>query len=430
MLRILSTLILLGIGTFARGQAQEVKNPPPPSEKACEAAYVYSEQIKGLAVLVQHRGKVIYERYAESFGPDKANEIWSGTKSFAPTIAILLEQKGLLRLDEKVHETITEWKGKPRHEQVTVRHLLDFTSGLGRFGDAGGVTSHPDFYGLSLRAPIRTTPGRRWAYGSTSLHVFAELVQRKLRAYAKEHPETPTEIVAFLEKELLDKIGCEVAGWTRDRKGQAGLAFGASMTAREWGKYGQLILDRGRWGDRQLLDPSKLERCFVGKHCQIQLRTQLVADRSILESALSRDPEGHGRGRRDLRAATLRDPFARTRDRALWRHGRRLRYRRPPLPTASVPQRSSAEETASLNRPATMPRCGTHAGSVLSLLSSVFLALRCPSPLSPSSLSSCSRPRRRVSRGSSRRRGRSCGCGIRHRSTWWGSSGCLDWRIL
>jgi CubicO group peptidase (beta-lactamase class C family) len=264
MLRILSTLILLGIGTFARGQAQEVKNPPPPSEKACEAAYVYSEQIKGLAVLVQHRGKVIYERYAESFGPDKANEIWSGTKSFAPTIAILLEQKGLLRLDEKVHETITEWKGKPRHEQVTVRHLLDFTSGLGRFGDAGGVTSHPDFYGLSLRAPIRTTPGRRWAYGSTSLHVFAELVQRKLRAYAKEHPETPTEIVAFLEKELLDKIGCEIAGWTRDRKGQAGLAFGASMTAREWGKYGQLILDRGRWGDRQLLDPSKLERCFVG----------------------------------------------------------------------------------------------------------------------------------------------------------------------
>jgi hypothetical protein len=69
MLRILSTLILLGIGTFARGQAQEVKNPPPPSEKACEAAYVYSEQIKGLAVLVQHRGKVIYERICR--------ELWS-----------------------------------------------------------------------------------------------------------------------------------------------------------------------------------------------------------------------------------------------------------------------------------------------------------------------------------------------------------------
>ncbi|HTR20217.1 MAG TPA: hypothetical protein VMH88_05115 [Gemmatimonadales bacterium] len=56
----------------------------------------------------------------------------------------------------------------------------------------------------------------------------------------------------------------DVADWQRDAAGHPYLASGAAMTARAWGRFGLLLLDRGRWHGRQLVPGSSLAECGHG----------------------------------------------------------------------------------------------------------------------------------------------------------------------
>ena len=60
----------------------------------------------------------------------------------------------------------------------------------------------------------------------------------------------------------LDPIGLKPKDWTRDGAGHIQLPFGAVVSAREWVKFGELIRQRGRWGNRQLVRPELLAECF------------------------------------------------------------------------------------------------------------------------------------------------------------------------
>ena len=57
---------------------------------------------------------------------------------------------------------------------------------------------------------------------------------------------------------LLDRIGAVMGSWQRDIRGNANLPGGANMTAREWLKFGQLILQNGAWNGEQVLSAARL----------------------------------------------------------------------------------------------------------------------------------------------------------------------------
>ncbi len=98
-----------GIATV---QAQSI-----PAIDNCQAAAEYSHSQHGTGVLVMVRGEVIFEDYAPGWTADKPHLLASGTKSFCGVMAACAVHDGLLKLDEKVAETLTEWK----EENVNLR---------------------------------------------------------------------------------------------------------------------------------------------------------------------------------------------------------------------------------------------------------------------------------------------------------------------
>ncbi|MFY7876949.1 MAG: serine hydrolase, partial [Pirellula sp.] len=102
---------------------------PVPSSEACKVAAAYSHSQKGTGVLVMVQGKVVFEDYAEGWNADKPHLLASGTKSFCGVMAGCAVHDGLLTLDEKVADTLTEWKEDKRKSQVTIRQLLSLCSG-------------------------------------------------------------------------------------------------------------------------------------------------------------------------------------------------------------------------------------------------------------------------------------------------------------
>jgi CubicO group peptidase (beta-lactamase class C family) len=138
---------------------------------------------------------------------------------------------------------------------MRVRQLLDYTSGL-ESGVWPLLRENPaNRYERALSLGMIAAPGERFQFGPSHLAVFGEVLRRKLA------PKR-TDALAYLERQILDPIGLEIAGWERDAAGNPDLANGARMTAGEWAKFGVLIRDRGYWHGEVVLDAEGIEACL------------------------------------------------------------------------------------------------------------------------------------------------------------------------
>ena len=201
------------------------------------AAAEYSAARRGMALLVIQHGKTIFEDYPNGHSAGEAHKIYSGTKAFWNLAALAAEEEGMLSLDERAAETIAEWRGDAGRSRITIRQLLDFTSGLDAEQHLHS-TEVADRAAAALRGPQVAEAGAAFIYGPCSLQVFHEILRRKLAPRG----ETP---VHFLERKVLLPLGLGPQNYKRDRAGIPLLASGFVLTARQWSRMGVLMLHEG-----------------------------------------------------------------------------------------------------------------------------------------------------------------------------------------
>jgi CubicO group peptidase (beta-lactamase class C family) len=218
-----------------------------------EAALAYAERHTLHGLLIEVAGKTVFERYANGYDAMQPHALYSGTKSFWGATAAAAHDDGLLDLDEPVASTIPEWSADTRRARVTLRDLLALTSGIG----FGGLGSAVPTYERALAVAIKDEPGERFTCGGIPLQVFGAVLARKLEPRGL----TPH---AYLRERLLEPIGLHVDSWRSLQDGTQPLPTGAFLTAREWLKFGRLMLAGGRWNGKALVRETSLAACFVG----------------------------------------------------------------------------------------------------------------------------------------------------------------------
>ena len=174
---------------FLAGSANAIS---PLDPAAVRMAADYSARHRGVSFLAIQDGRTLLEQNAKT-----AHKIYSGTKAFWDLAALAAAEDGLLRLDERVADTITSWRSDPRKAQVTIRQLLDFDSGL-----------EPQFFlhetqsgdrdATAMRARMAAEPGSAFIYGPAALQVFHQVLKEKLRG------DSPTH---YLERRVLHRLG-------------------------------------------------------------------------------------------------------------------------------------------------------------------------------------------------------------------------------
>ena len=216
-------------------------------------AWEYSATHNGCALLVIQHGRTLFERYTQGNGPATRHKIYSGTKGLWCVAAVAAQADGILNLDEPVAGTITEWRGQPGRGQITIRELLNFTAGL----DPGfhlHSDAVPDRDGYALALPQVAQPGDSFIYGPGQIQVFCEVLRRKLAARGGETPWH------YLERRVLRPIGLGSVPHKGDAKGNPLMASGVQMTAREWARFGELLLA----GGKSVLPSGALGQCLCG----------------------------------------------------------------------------------------------------------------------------------------------------------------------
>ena len=234
-----------GIG--AEEPAIDLLNP-----KHHKLAAEYSAASKGISMLVRVDGKEVFADYPNNGKKDRAHELASGTKSFCGVlVAAAVQDKLISSWDEKVSDTLTEWKEDTKKKTVTLRQLLSLTSGM-----AGGGIGRVPTYADAMASEFKFDPGQRFQYGPAPFQTFGEVLRRKLE------PKNES-VYDYLQRRILKPIGLQVGTWRKGADGQIHLPSGCWLTATEWAKFGELVRAGGVHDGKELVSPAALDECFI-----------------------------------------------------------------------------------------------------------------------------------------------------------------------
>ena len=143
----------------------------------------------GAALAVGRNGQLVrlrgYGRTGYGVGAPRVNEhtlydLASLTKTVGTTSAVmLLVQRGELELDRPIAEYLYEWRDARDRAGMTVRHLLNHTSGLPVGGPLRGVGNDRERIPAFMAAiPMQSVPGTRYAYSDYGMILLGAIVER------------------------------------------------------------------------------------------------------------------------------------------------------------------------------------------------------------------------------------------------------------
>jgi CubicO group peptidase (beta-lactamase class C family) len=197
------------------------------------------------ALVIWKDGRPLGEWY---FGQKPAKiEAMSVTKSVVSlAIGRLLTEGKIRSVDQPVHEFYPEWN-QGRKKKITIRHLLNHTSGLQNVPRADiEIYPSPDFVQLALAAELSYEPGTAFSYNNKAVNLLAGIIQRasgqRMDLYIKEALFLPLGITDF--------------SWTLDRAENPHVMAGLQIFPADLAKIGQLVLNRGRWNGHTLIAES------------------------------------------------------------------------------------------------------------------------------------------------------------------------------
>ncbi len=196
------------------------------------------------AVVVLKDGRLVAnQRFGKAAAPI---ELMSATKSVAAlAIGRLLETGRIRSLDQLVATWYPQWQ-KTSKQPITLRQLMNQTSGIQAQASAEEVYASPNLVQLALDADLAHFPGSHFFYNNKAVNLLAGIVEkasgRKLDVYMKDEIFAPLGITRF--------------SWMRDPSGNPHVMAGLQLDALDAARIGQLMLQGGTYAGKRLVSPA------------------------------------------------------------------------------------------------------------------------------------------------------------------------------
>ncbi len=283
--------------------------------------YIENEWIPGAVALIARHSKIVYHKNfglkdMEENKPLRKDDIFriaSMTKAITSFAVMMLYEEGHFLLDDPVYEYIPEFKdpvvlvalnekdttftSKPAKHQITIRHLLSHTSGIGysfshkelkplykKAGIPDGFITTNAALGDKIKAlarmPLLHEPGEKWTYGLNSdvlgylIEVISGMTFEEFLQQRIFDPLKMTDTHFFLpdvkkdrlvpiyaeddegiKKSSVKEFNYPVEGGKSYFSGGAGLC----STAEDYAKFLQMLLNGGEYNGARLLSRKTIE---------------------------------------------------------------------------------------------------------------------------------------------------------------------------
>lgn len=210
------------------------------------------EHYKSIAYLIIQNDSIIYEEYWEGYGSESHSNSFSMAKSFVSLlIGAAIDEGKIKSVDEPAYKYLPHLN-EGKSKELTIRNLLTMSSGSNwdeSYSSPLSMTTQAyygnDLQGLAEKMHVVDKPGRYFSYKSGDTQLLSLIVKNA----------TGKSLGDYASEKLWIPMGAEHnAMWCLDKKDGLEKAYCCfNSNARDFARFGKLILNKGRFGDKQVI---------------------------------------------------------------------------------------------------------------------------------------------------------------------------------
>ncbi len=189
-------------------------------------------------------GKVIAEGWWDPYGPDHKHLLYSASKTFTATGIGLAVSENRLKLTDKVISffpySLPESIG-PNMKDLTLQNLL--TMSVGQETPAMGGGADDDWIAAFIKSEPEHKPGTVFKYNNMATFMLSAIVQQV----------TGQTLFEYLKPRIFDPLAITGMDWDKNGQGINLGMIGLRLHTEDLAKFGQMLLQNGKWNNRQLL---------------------------------------------------------------------------------------------------------------------------------------------------------------------------------
>ena len=210
------------------------------------------------SVIVMRKGNVVGELYPVPFRPEYKHTQFSCSKTFvAAAVGIAIGEKKL-RLDDRLVTFFPDKLPKVvswRLSSITIEDLLTMRSGFTVDTQMRNVSRQwiRDY----LAHPMNADPGKLFQYDSIDTYLLSAILQKV----------TGMTVLDYLKRKVFKALNITDVYWELSPEGIVAGGWGLYIQPESLAKFGQLLLQRGRWHGEQLI-PAVWVDTMMHKHVE------------------------------------------------------------------------------------------------------------------------------------------------------------------
>lgn len=223
------------------------------------------KDFRGLVVIKNNH--IVIEEYFNTFWRISIHDIRSAGKSVTALLLGIAIKDGLIKnLDQNVYSLFSENKNPAIHQdykKITLRHLLDMSSGLDADEDKPETTGHvgkwiskDDWKAYLLNVPVTAQPGKDWVYADINALLIGLAIEEASGMSLKD----------YAQKKLFDPLGIKQFYWYTNASNQTGAAGNLYISTLDFAKLGLLVVNEGKWDGNQFIDSNYIEELITRKN--------------------------------------------------------------------------------------------------------------------------------------------------------------------
>ena len=213
------------------------------------------DELGTVAFVIIKDSSLLFEQYWEDYSPKSHSNSFSMAKSIVSlAIGCAIDDGFIKNVDQPVSDFYPEFQGY-NGKVLTLRHLLTMSAGVD-FDEAYSSPFSPTtklYYGddlekIALGMKETEEPGVNFIYQSGVTQLLSLIVEKA----------TGENISSYISRKLWTPMNAEEdALWSLDKKEGIEKAYCCfNSNARDFARFGQLILNKGSWNGRQLVSES------------------------------------------------------------------------------------------------------------------------------------------------------------------------------
>lgn len=217
------------------------------------------------SILIARHGKLVLEEYFHGESREKPHDTRSAAKSVTSTLVGASIKAGVpLEVSSPVYQVMNGGAFPPnleaRKKALTVEHLLTMSSGFdcddadpnspGRENYMTDESEEPDYYKFTMALKMIREPGEKAVYCSCQPNLLGGVLQR---ASGKSLPPLFQELIA-------EPLQIKHYYMPLTPTGDAYMGGSVRFLARDFMKFGQLLLNGGTWNGHKVLTPEWVRR--------------------------------------------------------------------------------------------------------------------------------------------------------------------------